>query len=115
MIFRVLALNILFLTVTFASTEPLSLTTTTYAITAKPQNALQRDHAFTFTSKITGDIAELPATKWHRPCPDSYTKCDWMGYKFQNGPFTFYLYHDGRMQVYKEGSELVLEEKGKWE
>ena len=91
-----------------ANDVPTSLHTTNYAFVPK-QNSMN------VTSTITGTNANLPKTPWFAICPDSYTYCEQLGYKLQNGPFTYYIYLNGKVEVYKHGVELVFAEQGQWQ
>ncbi|EAZ91585.1 hypothetical protein [Crocosphaera chwakensis] len=59
----------------------------------------------------TGDSIQLAGKTIHTTCADGLTPCRFLGYKFVNGDYVYFVQSDGSLLVYQE-NELILQEEG---
>jgi hypothetical protein len=65
-------------------------------------------------SKQTGKAIAMKGTTKHTTCADNITPCRFIGYEFKSGNITYLVLDSGLLQIFKNKSEVLLEEQGQW-
>jgi hypothetical protein len=65
-------------------------------------------------SKQTGKAITLKGSTKHTTCSEGITPCRFIGYEFKSGNITYLVLDSGLLQVFKDKSEVLLAEQGKW-
>ena len=112
-------LKVIFLFISLPSvTIAGTLTTENYTVTITqqcPEGHVTCDKVkYLGVSKKTGSSIVLNGTTLHTKCADGETPCRFLGYEFKNGNITYRVLERGLLQVIKNKTEVLLEEKGTW-
>jgi hypothetical protein len=65
-------------------------------------------------SKQTGKAIALKGSTKQTTCADNITPCRFIGYEFKSGNITYLVLDSGLLQIFKDKSEVLLEEQGQW-
>ena len=65
-------------------------------------------------SKQTGKAITLKGSTKNTTCPEEIAPCRFIGYEFKSGNITYLVLDSGLLQVFKDKSEVLLEEQGQW-
>lgn len=71
------------------------------------------DARYLGTNKRTGRALSLSGAPAYRPCADGVTPCQWTGYKFLTGSYTYFVSLGGVLRIERRG-KLLLQEDGVW-
>lgn len=64
-------------------------------------------------NKRTGAKLELTGHTVHTTCADGKTPCRFLGYRFENQGFTYFVSDSGELTV-SDGDTVVVRESGSW-
>lgn len=64
-------------------------------------------------NKRTGAKLELTGRTAHTMCADGKTPCRFLGYRFENQGFTYFVSESGELTV-SDGDTVVVRENGTW-
>lgn len=66
------------------------------------------------TDLTTGKSIRLSGKTVHALCADKVTPCHFLGYKFRNNNYRYFVSEDGILEIY-QGKKIILSQKGTWE
>ncbi|SDL30913.1 hypothetical protein SAMN05661010_01410 [Modicisalibacter muralis] len=72
------------------------------------------DVTYTGKSRISGNAITLRGATWHTLCADGVTPCRFLGYRFKNGNVTYVVTQDGKLEVVRNETEVLISEEGNW-
>lgn len=103
----------------YCAGHAMTLVTEHYIVTITqhcPEGYVICDHVtYEGKSKKSGNSLKLKGETWHTYCADGVTPCRFLGYRFENGKYQYFVHDEGILQVLKDEGESLIYENGIWQ